>query len=199
MGFEKIIFYVLFAITFFSSLGVITARNPVYSVLYLVLTFFTVAMVWVMLEAEFLGIVLVLVYVGAVMVLFIFVVMMLDINLVPLREGFTRYLPVGLFVAMVMIAEMIVVVGPGNFGSDKYQALKHTAEYSNTEELGSVLYTVYVYPFEIASVILLVAIVAAISLTLRKRPENKTIDPAEQIKVKRQERIRMVKMDAENK
>ncbi len=200
MNIEPIIFYFFSAILVAASAAVITVRNPVHAALSLVLAFFTSAIIWVLLEAEFLAITLVLVYVGAVMVLFLFVVMMLDINLVPLREGFIRYLPVGALVAIIMFVEMVIVVGSNRFGLDVFGAgMKHGPDYSNTKELGSVLYTVYVYPFEIAAAILLVAIIAAIALTMRRRPATKFQDPSKQVLVKRNERVRMVKMAAENK
>jgi len=200
MGIESILFYFFAAILVAAATAVITVRNPVYAVLFLVLAFFTSAALWLLLEAEFLAIALVLVYVGAVMVLFLFVVMMLDINLAPLREGFIRYLPVGFLVAIVMFVEMVMVVGAKRFGFDSYgEGLKHAADYSNTKELGGVLYTVYVYPFEIAAAILLVAIVAAIALTMRRRPQTKYQDPAQQVMIKRSDRVRLVKMAAEKK
>jgi NADH-quinone oxidoreductase subunit J len=200
MGTEKIIFYIFAAIMVFGASMVITVRNPVRAVLFLVLTFFASAAIWILLEAEFLAIVLVLVYVGAVMVLFLFVVMMLDINLARLKEGFIHYLPLGIAVAAVMAAMMILMVGPEYFGLDKVAApARHAADYSNTRELGDLLYTVYVYPFEIAAVILLVAIVAAIALTLRRRPNVKSQRPEEQIAVKRKDRVRMVTMAAEKR
>ena len=200
MSIEAIIFYVFAAILVVSAGAVVTVRNPVYAVLFLVLAFFTSAALWILLEAEFLAITLVLVYVGAVMVLFLFVVMMLDINLVPLREGFMRFLPVGIVVALVMFIEMLMVIGAKNFGVDHYgEGIKHAADYSNTKELGNVLYTVYVYPFEIAAAILLVAIIAAIALTMRRRPQTKYQDPAQQVLVKRGDRLRIVKMAAERK
>jgi NADH-quinone oxidoreductase subunit J len=172
----------------------------VHAALHLVLAFFTCAGLWLLLEAEFLAITLVLVYVGAVMVLFLFVVMMLDINTTPLREGFVKYLPVGVTVAVLILVEMAMVVGVKNFGSAVVAIPeRHPAGYSNVRELGSVLYTDYVYPFEIASVILLVAIIAAIALTMRKRPETRSQNPARQIAVKSQDRVRIVKMKAEGK
>lgn len=198
MDIELILFYAFSTVLVLSACAVISVRNPVHAALFLVLTFFTCAAIWLMLEAEFLAIVLVLVYVGAVMVLFLFVVMMLDINIEPLREGFIRYLPVGLLVAVIMLVEMLFVVGPRMFGLDKFAAPeRHGADYSNIEELGEVLYTVYVYPFEIASVILLIAIVAAIMLTMRRRPDTKYQNPAEQVRVRAEDRIRIVKMDSE--
>ena len=200
MGTEKIIFYVFAAIMVFGASMVITVRNPVRAALFLVLTFFSSAAIWILLEAEFLAIVLVLVYVGAVMVLFLFVVMMLDINLARIKEGFIHYLPLGIAVAVLMAAMMILAVGPEYFGLDKVAApTPQPADYNNTRELGNVLYTVYVNPFEIASVILLVAIVAAIALTLRRRPNVKIQKPEEQIAVKRNDRVRMVKMPAEER
>ncbi len=193
MGLEKFLFYVFAAILIFAAARVITVRNPVHAALFLVLAFFTSAALWLLLEAEFLAITLVLVYVGAVMVLFLFVVMMLDINVAPLREGFIRYLPVGIAVAAIIVLEMGMVVGSGFFSSMDYTAPPpHPADYSNTKELGSVLYTFYVYPFEIAAVILLVAIIAAISLTARRRKETKYQNPAKQISVDRKDRIQLV-------
>lgn len=198
MSFEKFVFWVLAAILVFAAFRVITVRNPVHAALHLVLAFFTSAGLWLLLEAEFLAITLVLVYVGAVMVLFLFVVMMLDINLAPLREGFAKYLPVGMVVSGLIVIEMALVVGAQNFGLDKVASPEpKPADYSNTEALGKVLYTDYVYPFEIAAVILLVAIIAAIALTLRRREGTKTQDPSKQVLVKRSDRVRLVKMEAE--
>ncbi len=200
MGVEKFIFYVFAFMTIASATLVITVRNPIQAALALVLTFFSSAAIWMLLEAEFLAITLVLVYVGAVMVLFLFVVMMLDINLTRIREGFIRFLPVGVLVAGVMIALLVMVVGSDNFGLIKFaEPARHAADYSNTKELGRLLYTVYVYPFEIAAVILLVAIVAAITLTLRSRPLTKYQEPGKQIAVKRKDRIRIVEMDSESR
>ncbi|MCC6302617.1 MAG: NADH-quinone oxidoreductase subunit J [Gammaproteobacteria bacterium] len=200
MNIEPVLFYLFAAILTAAAIAVITVRNPVHAALFLVLAFFTSAAIWLLLEAEFLAIVLVLVYVGAVMVLFLFVVMMLDINIVPLREGFIRFLPVGALVALLILTEMALVVGPQYFGLDSVAApARHAADYSNTKELGGLLYTVYVYPFEIAAAILLVAIVAAIALTMRRRPETKYQNPAEQVSVRRDDRVRIVKMAAEKK
>jgi NADH-quinone oxidoreductase subunit J len=200
MNFQAFIFYFFSTILLFAGLRVITARNPVHSALYLVLAFFTAAGLWMTLEAEFLAITLVLVYVGAVMVLFLFVVMMLDINLDQLREGFWDYLPLALPVAILLMLEMTVVLGGRFFGLDKaVPPQAHAAGYSNTKELGRLLYTQYVYPFEIAAVILLLAIVAAIALTMRKRKDTKYIDPAKQVAVKRADRVRLVKMPAEQR
>jgi len=197
---ETLIFYFFAITTVVSATAVVTVRNPVHAALFLVLTFFTSAVIWMSLEAEFLAIILVLVYVGAVMVLFIFVVMMLDINVARLREGFVRYLPLGLLVAAIMLGLMLSVVTSDvfvlNAGSEP---LPKPANYSNTEALGGVLYTDYVFAFEIAAVILLVAIIAAISLTMRKREKTKYQIPSEQIKVRKADRLRIVKMPAEEK
>ena len=182
-----------------SALRVITARNPVHAAMFLVLSFFTAAALWLLIYAEFLALVLILVYVGAVMVLFLFVVMMLDINVAPLREGFARYLPVGILVAAIMAAEMIAVLGSRHFGLDKFAAPPAVIEGSNTEALGRLLYTDYVYPFEIAAVILLVAIIAAIALTHRRREGVKTQDPSKQTMVRKADRLRVVKMPSDSK
>jgi NADH-quinone oxidoreductase subunit J len=200
MGVEKILFYLFAAIMLASATAVITVRNPVRAALFLVLTFFASAAIWLLLEAEFLAVALVLVYVGAVMVLFLFVVMMLDVNLARLREGFARYLPLGVLIALLMIVVLVMIVGPEQFGLAKFaEPLRHAADYSNTRELGLILYTVYVYPFEIAAVILLVAIVAAIALTLRHRPYTKYQNPDEQIAVQRADRIRLVDVPTEQR
>lgn len=201
MSFEQIVFYAFSAIMLVSALMVVSVRNPVYAALFLVLAFFNAAGVWMLAEAEFLAIVLVLVYVGAVMVLFLFVVMMLDINVSPLQEGFIRYFPVGAGIAAIMVAELLFVLLGGNFfGLENYQApVPKPADYSNTEELGNVLYTVYLYPFEIAAVILLVAIVAAIVLTMRRRPQTRFQDPAKQVIVRKEDRLRVLKMPSESK
>ena len=197
MTYTTAIFYFFAAILLFSGLRVITARNPVHAALYLVLAFFTAAGLWMLLEAEFLAITLVLVYVGAVMVLFLFVVMMLDFNLDKLREGFWDYLPLAGFVSVLLMIEMALILGSRHFGlAVMGTPVPKPADYSNTKELGRLLYTDYVYAFELAAVILLVAIVAAIALTLRRRKDTKYIDPAEQVKVKRNDRLRIVKMQA---
>lgn len=198
MNFETIVFYFFAAILLFAAFRVVTTRNPVHAALYLVLAFFTSAGLWLMLEAEFLAIALVLVYVGAVMVLFLFVVMMLDINLDRLREGFWDYLPLAGFVATMLVIEMTVVLGSRSFGLDIVPSpVPHAAGYSNTKELGSLLYTDYVYPFELAAVVLLVAIVAAIALTMRRRKNSKYQDPAQQVRIKRADRVRIVAMASE--
>ena len=200
MEFKLILFYVLSAILVGSGLAVITARNPVVAAMFLVLSFFTAGAVWMLAQAEFLAIVLILVYVGAVMVLFLFVVMMLDINLERIRQGFWSYLPIGALIGILMLAEMVVVLGSRYFGLDRVpQPGEFPAGYSNTKELGRLIYTDYVYPFELASIVLLVAMIAAVALTLRKRNNVKKIDPAKQIAVKRDERVRVVSMDAEKK
>ncbi len=200
MSFEQIVFYFFSAVLVFSAGAVISVRNPIHAALFLVLAFFTTAALWLLLEAEFLAITLVLVYVGAVMVLFLFVVMMLDINTARLREGFTRYLPVGALVAFATIAFMWWMVRREEFGLGEMAAPERVeADVSNTRMLGEQLYTTYVYPFEIASVILLVAIVAAIALTLRHRPGTRYQKIEEQVAVRREERVRMVKMDAEER
>ena len=194
MIFTDFVFFTLAAILLFASIRVITTRNPVHAALHLVLAFFTAAGIWLLLEAEFLAIALVLVYVGAVMVLFLFVVMMLDINIDKLREGFWEYLPMAGIIGLLMAVEMVMVLSGKYFIAAKV-ALK-PANYSNTAELGRVLYTDYLLPFELASVVLLVAIVAAIVLTLRDRKESKSMNPADQVLVKKADRLRIVKMDA---
>ena len=193
--FEQIVFYFFATVLVAAGALVITVRNPVHAALCLVLAFFTSAAIWLLLEAEFLAIALVLVYVGAVMVLFLFVVMMLDVNLVPLREGFIRYLPLGIGIAVVVLVELVIVLGGDRLGMLPVPE-PHAAGYSNTQELGAVLYTVYVYPFEIAAIILLVAIVAAIALTLRRREGRRGQRPEEQVQVRRADRVRLVSMPA---
>ncbi len=195
---ELIVFYFFSAMLVGAGIGVITVRNPVKAALFLVLAFFASAGIWLLLEAEFLAITLVLVYVGAVMVLFLFVVMMLDINMARLREGFIRYLPIGFLVGAVIVVQIWMVVGAENFGLDVVAApARHAADYSNTEALGGVLYTRYVYPFEVAAMILLVAIIAAIALTTRRRGGLKTPRPERQVEVRREDRVRLVKMPVE--
>jgi len=196
--FELIIFYIFAGLLIVSALMVITVRNPVHAVLSLVLSFFCSAAIWLLLEAEFLAIVLVLVYVGAVMVLFLFVIMMLDINVAQLREGFARYLPVGLVVAVAMATVMGTIVGPGFVDFINENPVYYGPGFSNTRLLGQELYTDYLYPFEIAGAILLVAIVAAISLTMRGRRDTKSQEPGKQVAVKRSERVRLVKMESED-
>ena len=188
-------FYFLATILVLASLRVITARNPVQAALFLVLAFFTASGLWLLLQAEFLAIVLVMVYVGAVMVLFLFVVMMLDINIERIREGFWGYLPLGAAIGALMAVEMAVVLGGRYFWAEAMPTpAPAAAGYSNTKELGRLLFTDYVYPFELASVVLLVAIVAAVMLTMRKRKDSKYLNPRQQIAVQRNDRIRMVNM-----
>jgi NADH-quinone oxidoreductase subunit J len=193
--FEAAIFYAFGAVLLLSGLRVITARNPVHGALFLVLAFFTAAGLWLLLRAEFLAIALVVVYVGAVMVLFLFVVMMLDINLERVREGFWRNLPLALVVGVIMVWEMVTVLAYHYWGTGVPAPLP--ARYSNTRALGLVLYTDYAYAFEIAAVILLVAIIAAIALTLRRRKDRRGQDPDHQVRVRREERVRLVAMPAE--
>ena len=198
--FHAILFYSFATILIVASLGVIFARNPVHAVMFLVLAFFESAMLWLLIEAEFLAIVLVLVYVGAVMVLFLFVVMMLDIDVERSKGGYTRYLPLGLVVAGLMVVELMQIIwwrSSADIASGGFVATPDG--YSNTEALGAVLYTEHVYAFEIAAVILLLAIVAAITLTMRKRPGVKQQNIAAQVAVKASDRIRLVKMDAEER
>ena len=196
---QELIFYFFSLVMVLAAVAVVTVRNPIYAVLYLVLAFFSAAAIWMLLEAEFLAIILVVVYVGAVMVLFLFVVMMLDINLVPLKEGFIRYLPVAALVAIAMAVEMLMVVwSRGRFGVDMFPVpAPNSADYSNTRELGELLYTNYLLPFEVAGVVLLVAIIAAVALTLRTRPDIKTQNPSEQVRARRDESVRLVKMKSE--
>ena len=193
--FEAIVFYAFGLILLVSALCVITARNPVHAALFLVLAFFTASAIWLLLRAEFLAIALVLVYVGAVMVLFLFVVMMLDINIERMREGFWRNLPIALVVGGLMAFEMISVLAYRVYGMPRPN--ERPLSYSNTKELGRVLYTDYVYAFEIAAVILLVAIIAAIALTLRRRKDVRGQDPAQQVRVRREDRVKLVTMPAE--
>ncbi|ADL56132.1 NADH-quinone oxidoreductase subunit J [Gallionella capsiferriformans] len=196
MSFFDVVFYLFATITVLAGVGVVVARNPVHAALFLVLAFCSAAGIWMLLEAEFLAITLILVYVGAVMVLFLFVVMMLDINLVKLREGFWRWFPFGALLAGLMVFEMVWVLGSRQT-ADVSKAIVHAADYSNTKELGRLIYTQYVYPFEIAAVILLVAMVAAIALTLRRRAGVKSQNVADQVKVKKADRLRIVSMKSE--
>jgi len=196
---QELVFYAFSFVLVFAAVAVVTVRNPIYAVLFLVLAFFSAAAIWMLLETEFLAIILILVYVGAVMVLFLFVVMMLDINLLPLKEGFIRYLPVAALVAVAMAVELLMVVwSRGRFGVEVFPVpAPHSADYSNTRELGELLYTNYLLPFEAAGVILLIAIIAAVALTLRTRPGIKTQNPAAQVRVRRDESVRLVKMKSE--
>ncbi|TFW21237.1 NADH-quinone oxidoreductase subunit J [Massilia arenosa] len=197
MDFQTVLFYVFAAVMVLASLRVVTARNPVHAALFLVLAFFNAAGIWMLLKAEFLAIVLVLVYVGAVMVLFLFVVMMLDINLDKLREGFWSYLPVASVVGAVIVLEMAAVLWKSFLSFDGAAAnAANAVNIGGTKELGRLIYTQYIYGFEVAAVILLVAIIAAVALTMRKRKDTKFIDPADAVKVKARDRVRIVKMDA---
>ena len=193
--FESAIFYAFGAVLLLSGLRVITARNPVHGALFLVLAFFTAAGLWLLLRAEFLAIALVVVYVGAVMVLFLFVVMMLDINLERVREGFWRNLPLALVVGVIMVWEMVTVVAYHYWGTGTPAPV--SPRYSNTKQLGLLLYTDYAYAFEIAAVILLVAIIAAIALTLRRRKDTRATSAGEQVRARREERVRLVAMPVE--
>lgn len=198
MNFETIVFYMFSAITLLSGLRVITARNPVHAVLFLVLAFVSCAGIWMLLEAEFLAITLVLVYVGAVMVLFLFVVMMLDISFEKMREEFLRWAPFGALLAGLFAFQMFVVIDHSSISEGKV-GLQHTADYSNTKELGRLIYTDYVYAFELAAVLLLVAMVAAIALTLRGTRTTKGQDISKQVAVTKAERLRVVAMPTEPK
>jgi len=196
----QILFYVFGAILVVAALGVITARNPVHCALFLVFAFLNSAVIWLLLEAEFLAVTLIVVYVGAVMVLWLFVVMMLDIDVEKLRQGFTRYAPLGALIALIVVAQIGVVVWVRHLGLPEIAAqAPHPQGYSNTRELGQLLYTQYLYPFEVAAVILLVAIVAAITLTMRRRPGQKVQDIGAQVAVRAKDRLRVIKMDAEGK
>lgn len=196
MEFKLILFYALSAILVGSSLAVITARNPVNAAMFLVLSFFTAASVWLLAQAEFLAIVLILVYVGAVMVLFLFVVMMLDINFDRMRQGFWSYLPLGSLIGILMILEMAIVLGGQYFQVFDTPLPPELANSSNTKDLGLLLYTEYMYPDQIAAAILLVAIIAAVVLTMRGRKDSKKQNISDQVAVKAADRLRIVKMDA---
>ncbi|PWF48323.1 NADH-quinone oxidoreductase subunit J [Massilia glaciei] len=195
MDFKSLLFYVFAFILIGAATRVITARNPVHAALFLVLAFFNAAGIWLLLKAEFLAIVLVLVYVGAVMVLFLFVVMMLDINMDRMREGFWSYLPLATTIGAVIVLEMAAVVWRG-YADFEQSAEAAALNIGGTKELGMLIYTEYIYGFEIAAAILLVAMIAAVALTLRKRKDSKHFDPAEAVRVKRNDRLRIVKMDA---
>lgn len=198
MEFKTAVFYLFSAVMIIGALGVITARNPVHAALFLVLAFFNAAGIWMLLQAEFLAITLVLVYVGAVMVLFLFVVMMLDINLDRLREGFWGYLPVGALIGLLMVFEMAIILGGKYFGLEAMpEPPAPQAGFSNTRELGRLLYTDYVYPFELASLVLLVAMIVAVALTHRKRKGLRYVNPSDQIAVKRADRVELLNIPAE--
>jgi NADH-quinone oxidoreductase subunit J len=197
---HAIIFYLFATVMIGAALGVVFSRNPVHSVMLLVLTFFQAAVLWLMAEAEFLAIVLVLVYVGAVMVLFLFVIMMLEVNVEAVKRGLTRYAPFAIAIALIMVAELIQLIwikGPAGLGAGMFAT--NPEGYDNTKALGAILYTEHVYAFEIASVVLLLAIVAAITLTMRKRPGLKLQNISEQVAVRAKDRVRIVKMAAEKK
>jgi NADH-quinone oxidoreductase subunit J len=194
----EILFWSFSAVLTGAALGVILTRNPVHAVLFLVLCFFNAAVLWLLIEAEFLAIVLVLVYVGAVMVLFLFVVMMLDINIEQLREGFARNAPLGVLIAVIMVIELWYVLWVRRLGIDLPGATAPLAEGpGNTAEIGAVLYTEYVYPFQLAAIVLLIAIIAAITLTMRKRPGQKLQDISAQVSVRAKDRVRLVDMPVE--
>jgi len=194
----EVLFWVFASILVIAALAMITVRNPVHAAMLLVLCFFTSASIWLLLEAEFLAVVLILVYVGAVMVLFLFVVMMLDINIEEVRSSVTRYALAGGIVAGVVVFEIVAVVWTNSLGTEVAgRVAAHPADYSNTAELGKVLYTQYVYPFELAAVVLLIAIVAAISLTMRRRTGLKQQNISRQVAVRREDRVRIIKMPAE--
>jgi NADH-quinone oxidoreductase subunit J len=194
MDFTTVLFYVFSAIMVLSGLRVITARNPVHAALFLVLAFFNAAGIWMLLKAEFLAIVLVLVYVGAVMVLFLFVVMMLDINIDRMRAGFWGYLPVASTIGALVVIEMAAVLWRGFLGQPDAPLDATVGHIGGTRELGLLIYTRYIYGFEIAGLILLVAIIAAVALTLRKRKDSKAIDPGVAVRVKRNDRLRIIKV-----
>ena len=196
MTISLLLFYLFAGVTVSAAIGVVVSRNPVHAALFLVLAFVSTSGLWVLLHAEFLAVALIVVYVGAVMVLFLFVVMMLDIKVDPLHEGFARYLPVGLLVAGVMLFQMLTLLSAKYFGLSFDPMAKTPVNYSNTEEIGLLLFTKYAFPFEIASVVLLVAAIAAVALTLRKRVGVKTQDPSAQVLVTKAQRLKLVSMEA---
>jgi NADH-quinone oxidoreductase subunit J len=199
MTFLQIIFYAFSALAIFSGTMVVASSNPVRGALFLVLTFFAMAGLWMLMHAEFLALILVLVYVGAVMTLFLFVVMMLTVDRLSLREGFVRYMPFAVLVTVLVVGLMVMVVNPSRFGLDALPQPVEPADYNNIASLGMVLYTQYAYPFEIAAVILLTAIVAAITLTHGRRKKHKTQNIQKQIAVKAKDRFRLVNMPSESK
>jgi NADH-quinone oxidoreductase subunit J len=200
MTFHALLFYLFSAVMLGAALGVVFAKNPVHSVMFLVLTFFNAAILWLLAEAEFLAIVLVLVYVGAVMVLFLFVIMMLEVNIEAVKRGLTRYAPLAIVISLVMVVELVQLIWLRSQDIREAGGFAANPEgYDNTKALGAVLYTEHVYAFEIAAVILLLAIVAAIALTMRRRPGLKVQDISRQVAVRRQDRVRIIKMDAEKK
>jgi NADH-quinone oxidoreductase subunit J len=201
MPIYEIVFYLFSLVMLVAAVGVITVRNPVYAALFLVLAFFSASAIWLLLEVEFLAIILILVYVGAVMVLFLFVVMMLDINVEPLKAGFIKYMPVGVAVALIMAMELLAFLwAKGRFGADAFPIpAPHPDGYSNTKAVGEVLFTNYLLAFEVAGIVLLVAIIAAVALTLRHRVGGRRQNPALQVRVRKDERVRLVKMDPETR
>jgi NADH-quinone oxidoreductase subunit J len=195
MEFTTVLFYVFSALLIFAALRVISASNPVHAALFLILSFFSAAAIWMLMKAEFLAIVLVLVYVGAVMVLFLFVVMMLDIDMAKLRAGFWSHLPLALTIGAIIAAEMITVLVRGFIAQES--APDAAVNIGDTRELGKLIYTQYLYAFEIAAIILLAAIVAAVALTMRRRKDTKYFNPGDAVKVKSKDRIRIISMQAE--
>ncbi len=197
---QSLIFYGFSLLAIFAAGMVIISKNMVRAVLFLVLTFFATAGLWMLLEAEFLAVTLVLVYVGAVMVLFLFVVMMLDIELASIREGFARFLPLGLSVAALVVFGLVMAVGPKQFGLDRVPVPEpHALNFSNVTQLGTLLYTQFLYPFELAGVLLLVAIIAAISLTFRGKRDSIAPNPTRQVNVRKEDRVQLLKMESEKK
>ena len=198
MTFEKFLFYLFSLILIIAASMVVTRKNPIHAAMFLILSFVSTSVLWMLLEAEFLAIVLVLVYVGAVMVLFLFVIMMLDIHYNIKKASFMEHLPLGIMLFLTMLIEMVLVMTNKYFSADNFPApVAKLADYSNTEALGNILYTVYIYPFEIASVILVIGIIAAIGLTLRKRENTKYQNPSKQVLVKKSDRLTVIKMDSE--
>ncbi len=197
MTFELFLFYFFGTTLVGSALGVILSRNPVYAVLFLVLAFINSSFLWMLIQAEFLALLLIIVYVGAVAVLFLFVVMMMDINIAELQQGFTKYAPVGAILGVIVLIEIAFVMMSDQITIKAQEVQAFASDYSNTEELGKELYTNYIYPFELAAIILLVAIVVAITLTMRKRPGLKVQDINMQVAVKPKDRVRIVKMEAD--
>lgn len=193
------LFYVFAAVLIFAAFRVITAKNPVHAVLYLVLSFFNSAVLWMLIKAEFLAVSLIVIYVGAVMVLFLFVVMMLDINFEALRKSFWKFLPVAATVAIIMLIEMVMILTHRAAQIDESRLLEPSFNTASAETLGMLIYTQYFLPFQLSAVLLLVGMVAAIALTLRKRKNTKYINPGEQVRVKREDRLRIVKMASEPK
>ena len=196
---HQVVFYVFSAVLIASAVMVISARNPVHNVLFLVLAFFASAVLWMLLQAEFLSLVLIFVYVGAVMTLFLFVVMMLNIDLSAMRQKFVRYLPFGLLVIVLLVGTILFVIGPKHLKEAATLPAYYPADYNNTKVMGTLLFTEYLYPFEIAAVILLVAIIAAIALAYRgRKPDNKAKKVPEQLKARKQDRLRIVDIKADD-